>query len=243
MPRSRVPWRAASPAPPPGRHARQSKSPRSSPARRRLTPPRTGRGRRRRCASGRNGRRARRRSTAEPLSSDCRRSLSIAALRSGRRGRDGWWRGRSQRPARRVRPSTTPPRSVQAPRSSALFRLALSLFCCFPCRGRWPRLTHRLASDGNSRFGRLEWCVVFVVMAHPGHRIREVSFVATLGYEVEQLVSAVHRIQSTAVTRVGVEDRTRVVLVEDADPRCLGHWKFTVLVVVEDRSLNLLGRK
>src|SRR5262245_6448610 len=27
----------------------------------------------------------------------------------------------------------------------------------FPCRRRWPRLTHRLASDGNSRFGRLEW--------------------------------------------------------------------------------------
>src|SRR5262249_49582835 len=42
--------------------------------------------------------------------------------------------------------------------------------------------------------------VVFVVMAHPGHRMRQISFIATLGHQVEQLISAVHRIEPTAVT-------------------------------------------
>jgi hypothetical protein len=72
--------------------------------------------------------------------------------------------------------------------------------------------------------------------------MRQVSFVATLGHQVEQLISAVHRIQPTAVTRVCVEDRTRVVLVKHADPRSLTQREFAVFVVVKDRSLHLLGR-
>src|SRR5262245_27895771 len=73
--------------------------------------------------------------------------------------------------------------------------------------------------------------------------MRQISFVATLGHQVEQLISAIHRIQPTAVTRVCMKDRARVVLVEHADPRSLAQWKFAVLVVVEDHSLHLLGHE
>src|SRR5262249_45160903 len=51
----------------------------------------------------------------------------------------------------------------------------------------------------------------------------------SFGYEVEQLISAIHRAQPTGVIRVPVEGRLRV----HADPRCLGQWKFTAFVVGE----------
>src|SRR5216684_6017589 len=61
---------------------------------------------------------------------------------------------------------------------------------------------------------------VAVVALHPGHRMFRV-LVPPLRGEVEQVIGAVHHVQTARVSRIGVIDRAVVGTPKDADSRGL----------------------
>src|SRR5260370_37858307 len=58
---------------------------------------------------------------------------------------------------------------------------------------------------------------VAIVVADPGHGLREAGFVAAFGREVEEVVGAEEHVQAASVGRVGVEDFAGFVFVENAE--------------------------
>ena len=75
---------------------------------------------------------------------------------------------------------------------------------------------------------------IFVVVAHPGHSMRQAFFVASFWNDVQKVVRAEQDIQAAAVTGVGVKDFAGSIFVKDADAgraSSLGNWVMSVVVV------------
>src|ERR1700734_419600 len=69
-------------------------------------------------------------------------------------------------------------------------------------------------------------------MANPGHREGQAVLIAAFGNEVEIVVSVHGRLGAACVSRVGVEDATALILVEDADSWRFRAWEFDKIEVV-----------
>jgi hypothetical protein len=80
------------------------------------------------------------------------------------------------------------------------------------------RTTRAVASfsAGRLRLGRRSGVFVTVVVANPGHGVREGGFVAAFGSHVEEVVGAEKNIQTAGVGGVGVEDFAGGIFAENA---------------------------
>jgi hypothetical protein len=74
----------------------------------------------------------------------------------------------------------------------------------------------RLLGLGRLRLGRRLGVFVTVVVANPGHGVREAAFVAAFGSHVEEVVGAEKNVQAAGVGGIGMEDFAGGVFVEDA---------------------------
>src|SRR5262249_62224488 len=109
-----------------------------------------------------------------------------------------------------------------------------SLLCCViesvfirtgyitPPRTRRPLPCGAGSVSGSLRHGlrrRSPCFLVFVVMAYPGHPMRQVSFIGRLRHQVERLIEAVHPMQPAVVTMVIKESPPRVAPCRPSCPR------------------------
>src|SRR6516164_4166357 len=89
-------------------------------------------------------------------------------------------------------------------------------------------LSHSVMAGGKESHrndGSMSWFAsasVAIAVAHPGHLVRP-GLVASLGHEIEVVISGVHHVEAARVARIGVEDGAGRVLVEHADARQLFH--------------------
>src|SRR5207237_5637304 len=82
--------------------------------------------------------------------------------------------------------------------------------------------------------------LIAIMVAEPGHRERQVVFIAAFGNEIE-IVICVDRVLTPASVRgISVEDVAIFILVEDADPRGFRTGKFRELVVVFNLAFGQL---
>src|SRR5215471_6063033 len=85
--------------------------------------------------------------------------------------------------------------------------------------------------------------VVLVMATHPELRIA-LWLVASLGREVEQLIGAIDRVDSAGVSRVRVEDLTRLVLEEHTEALAIWHsWLRRAVVIDGGMVRERLGRE
>src|SRR5712671_1422285 len=121
-----------------------------------------------------------------------------------------------------------------------------------PGRGAAPLRPKRPAVSKNLRRGRRDSrpirpifirqlaIRVSVMVPNPRHRERQTIFVPALRHMIEIIVRAHRHLRAPRVSRIRVEDVSRLVLVEHADPRPLFARERRHLIVVEHLAARLL---
>src|SRR6185369_15743820 len=84
---------------------------------------------------------------------------------------------------------------------------------------------------------------VLIVVPDPCHGERESVFVAALGSEIEEAIRSHQGIEAARIGRVGMEDRTRLIFVEDAEARRLLQAESPLAVVVIDLAGEFFFRE